>query len=224
MILAYSDEYEKRLRDSATFNWRGLDPTILPEVVSRAHAAGIRVMAHVESAADFRNALSAGVDIIGHTPGFRGNEQTQLPDVAPYLLTDADAARAARQGAYVITTLGGIVGVPDSVLRRRADSLFTRNLETMKRHGVHVIIGSDSYRQTSMPEAIYLSSLGVYDNAELVRMWSEETSRAIFPRRRIGRLENGYESSFLVLEDDPLMDFSNVKRIKLRVKQGFEIH
>ncbi len=75
-----------------------------------------------------------------------------------------------------------------------------------------------------MPEAMYLSSLGVYDNAELVRMWSEETSRAIFPRRRIGRLENGYESSFLVLEDDPLMDFSNVKRIKLRVKQGFEIH
>jgi len=124
----------------------------------------------------------------------------------------------------VITTLGGIVGVPDSVLRRRADSLFTRNLETMKRHGVHVIIGSDSYRQTSMPEALYLSSLAVYDNAELVRMWSEETSRAIFPRRRIGRLENGYESSFLVLEDDPLMDFSNVKRIKLRVKQGFEIH
>ena len=224
VILAYSDEYEKRLRDSATFNWRGLDPAILPELVSRAHAAGIRVMAHVESAADFRNALSAGVDIIGHTPGFRGNEQTQLPDVAPYLLTDADAARAARQGAYVITTLGGIVGVPDSVLRRRADSLFTRNLETMKRHGVHVIIGSDSYRQTSMPEALYLSSLAVYDNAELVRMWSEETSRAIFPRRRIGRLENGYESSFLVLEDDPLMDFSNVKRIKLRVKQGFEIH
>jgi hypothetical protein len=224
VVLAYSDEYEKRLRDSTTFNWRGLDPAILPEVVSRAHAAGIRVMAHVEDAADFRNALAGGVDIIGHTPGFRGNEQTQLPDMGPYLLTDADAARAARNGTYVITTLGGIVGVPDSVMRRRADSLFTQNLRTMKRHGVRVIIGSDSYRQTSVPEAMYLSSLGVYDNAELLRMWSEETPRAIFPTRRIGRLDPGYESSFLVLEADPLTDFSNVKRITLRVKQGFEIH
>ncbi|HEX6574051.1 MAG TPA: hypothetical protein VF042_03695, partial [Gemmatimonadaceae bacterium] len=79
VILAYSDQYEKRLTDSSTFNWRGIDPKLLPDIVLRAHAAGKRVMAHVESAADFHNALASGVDIIGHTPGFRGNEQTQLP-------------------------------------------------------------------------------------------------------------------------------------------------
>ena len=220
VILAYSDQYDQRLTDSTTFNWRGIDPRLLREIVRRAHSTGRRVMAHVETAADFRNALSAGVDQIGHIPGFRGNERGQMPDLRPYTLTDSDAAEAARRGTFVITTLGGIVGVPDTALRIRADAFFAYNLRTLKKHSVNVIIGSDSYRTTSQPEAIYLSTLGVYNNAELLRLWSEATPRAIFPKRRIGRLLPGYEASFIVLRDDPLSDFANVKNIALRVKQG----
>lgn len=228
VMLLYSDEYQKRLNDTTFFNWRGIDPALVPEIVKRAHAAGLRVMAHVESAPDFRNALEAGVDQIGHTPGFRGTGQGKLPPrLEPYEISDADAARAAKRGAFVVTTLGEVVGIsttgPDSVMRRRADSLFTLNLQMMKKHGVRVIVGSDSYRNTSVPEAMYLASLGVYNNAELLKIWSEETPRAIFPNRRIGRLAQGYEASFLVLEADPIVDFANVKRIRLRVKQGITI-
>jgi imidazolonepropionase-like amidohydrolase len=93
----------------------------------------------------------------------------------------------------------------------------------MKKHGVRVIVGSDSYRETSVPEAMYLSSLGVYSNAELLKLWTDDTPRGIFPNRRIGRLAPGYEASFLVLDRDPLADFSNVKSIRLRVKQGITI-
>ena len=167
--------------------------------------------------------------MIGHMPGFRGNEQTRLPDVRPYLINDADAERAKRQRTYVVTTLGGIEQIPlngpDSLVRfrRTGDSLFARNLQMLRKHGVSVIVGSDAFRTTSLPEALYLSSLHVYDNAELLRLWAEETPRAIFPGRRIGRLAPGYESSFLVLDKDPLADFANVKTIRLRVKQGFTI-
>jgi imidazolonepropionase-like amidohydrolase len=220
VILAYSDQYDRRLADSTTFNWRGIDPRLLPEIVKRAHATGRRVMAHVETAADFRNALHAGVDEIGHIPGFRGNEQGQLPNLKPYTLTDSDAAEAARRGTFVVTTLGGIVGVPDTALRKKADAFFAENLRMLRKHKVRVIIGSDSYRTTSQPEALYLSTLRVYSNAELLRMWSEATPRAIFPGRRIGRLVPGYEASFIVLASDPLSDFANVKTIALLVKQG----
>ena len=51
-------------------------------------------------------------------------------------------------------------------------------------------------------------------------MWCETTPRAIFPKRRIGRLEDGYEASFLALDGDPLADFGATKRIAMRVKQG----
>ena len=220
VILAYSDQYERRLADSTTFNWRGIDPRLLPEIVRLAHASDLRVMAHVETAADFRNALKAGVDQIGHIPGFRGNEKGEMPDLIPYTLTDADADEAARRGTFVVTTLGGIAGVPDSALRRKADAFFAANLRMLKKHNVRVIVGSDSYRTTSLPEALYLSTLGVYSNSELLELWSEATPRAIFPGRKIGKLEPGYEASFLVLKSDPLADFSNVKTIVMRMKQG----
>lgn len=52
---------------------------------------------------------------------------------------------------------------------------------------------------------------------------SRPLRKAIFPGRKIGRLEEGHEASFLVLGGDPLADFGNVQSIKLRVKQGVRL-
>jgi imidazolonepropionase-like amidohydrolase len=224
-FLLYSEEYAKRRGDSTYFNWRGMNPAVLPEVVRRAHAKGLRVMTHVETAADFHNALVAGVDEIGHMPGFRGNEQVRLPDIAPYIIAEDDAALAAKNNVVVVTTLQQGAAAypangPDSLENRQFERLNVRNLGTLKRHGVRLAIGSDNYRETSVPEARYLASVGVFSNAEVLRMWSETTPLAIFPRRKIGRLEPGYEASFLALNGNPLLDFANTGRIRLRVKQG----
>lgn len=223
--LLYSEEYARRRDDTTYFGWKGLDPTLLPEVVRRAHRAGLRVSTHVETTADFHAALAAGADEINHVPGFRGDEHEQIPaDARAYEVTDADADRAAQQGAVVVTTLSGFASLdpagPDSVRRRRADSLAARNLRTLVRHGVRLAVGSDSYGDTSVGEAFYLRSLGVLSDAALLRLWAEATPRAIFPGRRVGGLANGDEASFLALAGDPLADFANVRRIVLRVKQG----
>jgi hypothetical protein len=224
-FLLYSEEYARRQNDTAYFNWRGLDPKLLPAIVQRAHAAGLRVMAHVETAEDFHVAVSAGVDEIGHMPGFRGNEKGRLPDPGRYVIRDSDAAVAGRRGVPVVTTLQLGAGSyapdgPDSLERRRFDALHRRNLRTLRRFHVPVAIGSDNYRTTSVPEALYLAQLGVFDNAELLRLWSVVTPQVIFPGRRIGRLQPGYETSFLLLDGDPTADFTNTQRIRLRVKQG----
>jgi imidazolonepropionase-like amidohydrolase len=225
VFLLHSDEYQKRRDDSAYFNWRGLNPRLVPEIVRRAHAAGLRVMAHVETSADFHNALVGGVDEIGHIPGFRGDETGRLSHAERYIIADSDAALAAKQSTIVVTTLETVADSysptgPDSALRRQFDAQNVRNLETLKRYGVRLAIGSDNYRATSVPEALYLSKLGVFSNAELLRVWAEATPRAIFPGRKIGRLQPGYEASFLSLAGNPLADFSNVTRIEMRVKQG----
>jgi imidazolonepropionase-like amidohydrolase len=51
-------------------------------------------------------------------------------------------------------------------------------------------------------------------------MWTETTPKTIFPKREIGALKEGYEASFLALEGNPLEDLQNVRKIKLRFKQG----
>lgn len=228
--LMYSEEYAKRKDDPAYLDWRGLDPALLPEIVRRAHRAKLRVSTHVETAADFHTALAAGVDEINHLPGFRpekndpGNYQT----LSRYEISEADARLAARHGTVVVTTISEALEALDKIdgrspqgsMAQAARNLLSRNLQLLARHHVRIAIGSDRYRQTALPEAMGLHGLKIFDNLTLLKMWCEATPRAIFPNRRIGRLRDGHEASFLVLADDPLRDFMSVKRIEMRIKQG----
>jgi imidazolonepropionase-like amidohydrolase len=227
-MLIYSEEYAQRRDDKKYFSWKGLDPALLPDIVRRAHRARLPVTAHVESATDFHNALVAGVDEINHTPGFRPeyNDFANYKDLSRYEITDADARLAARRRVVVVTTLGTTINwaldekqkSPET--RARVRDMIIRNLRLLKKHGVRIAVGSDSFRQTSVPEALGLSRLRAFDDLTLLKMWCETTAAAIFPARKIGHLKEGYEASFLALSADPLQDFTNVQKIEMRVKQG----
>jgi dienelactone hydrolase len=123
-----------------------------------------------------------------------------------------------------VTTIGGLARHAgeqgDAALRRAAAELQRRNLEMLRKHDVLIAIGSDAYGDTSVGEALYLHELGIFTPARLLRIWTETTARAIFPTRRIGRLETGYEASFIALAGNPLNDFQMVKQVLVRVKQG----
>ncbi|HEX8566737.1 MAG TPA: amidohydrolase family protein [Pyrinomonadaceae bacterium] len=223
--LQYSEEYEKRKDDNTYLDWRGLNPALLPEIVRRAHRAGLRVSAHVETATDFHNALIAGVDEINHTPGFRPEKGDWAKyDSARFKISERDARLAARNRVVVVTTLISAIdialqkkeGEPFNELR----NLLVQNLQLLKKHGVPIAIGSDSYRQTSLAEALNLQKLEAVDNRTLLKMWCETTAAPIFPKRKIGHLKEGYEASFLALNDNPLRDFANVRKIDRRFKQG----
>jgi imidazolonepropionase-like amidohydrolase len=124
----------------------------------------------------------------------------------------------------VITTLGWLrADLGDDP--RRAEEARTQvvilNLRLLKRHGVKLLIGSDQFRQTSLPEILLISGLKVFTNLELLKMACEVTPQAIFPKRKIGFFRDGYEASFLVLDGNPLTNFEEIKNIGIRFKQGY---
>lgn len=225
--LLYSEEYAKRKDDKAYDGWKGLDPAILPEIVRRAHRDGLRVSTHVESATDFHNALVAGVDEINHLPGFRPdrNDVANYANLTPYRIAEADAKLAGKNQTVVVTTIGETAEqtfnekLPESA-RLAVRAMLVQNLQLLHKDHVPIAIGSDSFRQTALPEALSLAKIKAFDNLTLLKMWCETTAAAIFPKRRIGHLKDGYDANFLVLTADPLADFTNVKTIELRIKQG----
>ena len=84
--------------------------------------------------------------------------------------------------------------------------------------------GVRQYLTTAVHRVVLLAF--EYDNGRIrqrLPQRTEATPRAIFPKRRIGFLRDGYETSFLALEGKPLEDWRNVRRIKLRFKQGLEV-
>lgn len=215
----FSGDAKRQSEPGRYFGWKGVTPEVLRAIVDRAHAAQLRVSAHIESAHDFHEALLAGVDEINHMPGFRIVGDVDSHSIQKFELSDADAEPAHRRGVIVVTTLVGATKL-DEAHRKEQDALNVRNLRLLLSHHVAVALGSDSYRQDALPEAHYLASLHAIDNLTLLKMWTETTSATIFPGRHIGQLREGYEASFLVLAANPLNNFSNVTRITRRVKQG----
>jgi len=201
--LEYSEEYELRKSDPQFYGQRGLDPNLLQKIVVKAHKDNLRVSVHINTAADFHNGVAAGVDEITHLPLARISEE--------------DARQAARKGIVVVTT---------TLSHRKTDhvsgleEIHRFNLQLLNRHGVKLAIGTDDNNRTVLDEVENLRKLNALDNLTLLKMWTITTPLAIFPKRRIGYLKDGYEASFLALDGNPLEDFTNVRKIGFRFKQG----
>jgi imidazolonepropionase-like amidohydrolase len=216
VFLIYSDQYEARLNDPATRgSGRGMDPKLLPYLVKLAHAAGLKVHAHGYSVADFRTAIRAGVDEIAHMPG---HAYDPAQGVDKFRLTAEDAKAALRAKVKVTTTLFNVLGMRNATIVR--EQIAIPNLKLLKTSGVPIVIGSDEFNKTVLVEVFALRDFAVFSNAELLNMVTRDTAQDIFPNRKLGRLAEGYEADFLVLERDPTANLDNLRSIKLRVKQG----
>lgn len=219
-FLLYSEQYGMHNDNPKK---TGLNPKFLPEIVRRAHEAGLYVSVHIETAADFHNALVAGADEIAHLPFVDFDKELGNKH---FPISEADARLAAKRDVRVITTLSWLkasfANNPKGAEEARTQVIIP-NLRLLKRYGVKLLVGSDQFRQTSLPEILLISSLDVFTNLELLKMSCEVTPQAIFPRRKIGFLRDGYEASFLVLDGNPLANFEQTKNIRLRFKQGYFI-
>ena len=94
----------------------------------------------------------------------------------------------------------------------------------MNRQGVRLAFGLDNFGSTLMPEIQYFHDNKIFDDLTLLKIAVESTPQTIFPNRKIGKLQENYEASFLVLNGNPLEDFNQIKNINLRFKQGVFIN
>jgi imidazolonepropionase-like amidohydrolase len=96
--VAEGADYLKVVVDDGTHSGLSL-PVLAPEVVKAlteaAHAKGLKAIAHVWTAEDARIALDAGVDGLAHV----------YTDLGEGPAAEALAARIARQGVFVVSTL-----------------------------------------------------------------------------------------------------------------------
>jgi len=233
LVFVFSELYES---GDAGQKSLGLRPEMAREIVRRAKLAGLRSGAHIESAEDFHNAIDAGVDVVMHLPAFPDPLDRQAAYLNKsnweerYTISAADIKLAAGRKVTVVTTAASgsaenfekpnpLVAMNENEKRFRKITI--QNLRHLKDAGVTLAVGSDTMPGAGvLTEIEFLKDSEVFSNLELLKMWSEITPKVVFPLRKIAELEDGYEANFLVLEGNPIQDFSWVKRIRMRVKQG----
>lgn len=201
------------------FDHSGMNPALLPYLVERAHRAGLPVKAHVSTAHDFRVAVDAGVDEILHMPGANPQANKNLSD---YRLSREDALKAASARIPVVATAAVRLSAIAPERREAVFELHRHNIRAMLDNGVEVLIGIDNFGASTRAEIDHLRSIKAMSDSEILQAWIE-TGVQIFPSRKLGRIAPGYEASFLVVDADPLVDFSTLDRIERRIKEGHEI-
>jgi hypothetical protein len=194
---------------------KGLTPDVAKALVKKAHKSDLKVFARVENANDVRLAVKLGVDGIAGLPGNQWNGEGST---AAFDLSDADLKLLAKKKTIVIPvfTKAQSMGAPKPAVTAYQSALLRRMLAS----GVLVAIGSDDPQRTIRSEVTYWFNLGDLNLAAALRALCETTPQAIFPERKIGRFENGYEASFLVLPDNPLNNFLKMRAIQFKVKNG----
>ncbi|AWX46127.1 hypothetical protein HME9304_03159 [Flagellimonas maritima] len=209
--LLHSEEYAKRKKDTSFFGKKGLNPKLVPDLVKRAHASNLRVSAHVATAHDFHVGVNSNVDEIAHLPEIHNGNPIAMED----------AVMAKTKDITVVTTISLVKKDKGKENYQELVENVAANLKILKEAGVTLAIGSDMYNDNSTEEFNFLHELDIFTNLELLTMWTEHATSTIFPNRKIGKLKDGYEGSFLVLDKNPLSDISNIyQRIVLRIKEG----
>lgn len=225
-FLSFSEDHERNQRDPTTRGQhRGMDPRLLPYLVERAHAMGLRVATHVYTAFDYRTALAAGVDEIAHFPGL-GIVHEPNRAVRDFQITREDAEATARRGVVVHTTLAWLIELRNenpTGYQRALDEVVVPNLRLLQEAGVQFVVGSDQFRHNIRDELAALEATRQFSNAEVLNLVTRDTPRRIFPHRRIGALEPGFEASFVALDGDPSGDLASLRKVSLRVKRGIPL-
>lgn len=199
----------------------GLCPDVLQAVVDRAHGEGLRVFAHVNTAADVRVALDAGVDALAHLP--LGNNGIRADAAEPFLLGPDLVEEIGRRELVITPTshllVQGTEGFPADTLITELE-LQRQQLQSLHDAGARLALSGHDWQVTSRREAEYLVAYDLLDPATVLELWAGTTPRAIYPDRQVGHLRPGAEATFLVLGGDPIADFSAVRDIRLRVRDG----
>jgi imidazolonepropionase-like amidohydrolase len=66
----------------------------------------------------------------------------------------------------------------------------------------------------------YWYTIGLIEYPKVLKTLVESTPRAIFPNRKIGRIEEGYEASFLAISDNPIGNILKLRMASIKMKNG----
>ena len=193
---------------------KGLTPDVAKAVIKKAHRSGLRVYAHVETGDDVALGLKLGVDGFANLPG---HDWDGAGDGKKYEISDQDLKKMAKKKTPLIPLLSH---AQTQTSRTNAQEAQAKILKRLLDNDVNVIIGSDDSQRTTRGELNYWFQSGELDYAKTLQILCVNTPQAIFPKRKIGRFEEGYEASFLVLSDNPLTNLLKLRAIAFKVKNG----
>ncbi|MGB5238559.1 MAG: hypothetical protein WBM43_12765 [Flavobacteriaceae bacterium] len=226
LYISHTADRNKRIENGNIGSY-GLSEEVLAKLTTKANRDNIRIIAHVETVSDFEIALKYNIRYFAHMPGYGGGIGD--PDLAALQIPDSILEKAARNNVVITPTVsfakyyankwdGSKMSI-DSLLLQKKYTFLKEQLIRFTEANIVIALGADQTYATLGEEINDIKKIDAFSNLELLNILTQ-TPKTIFPDRKIGALKDGYEATFLVLDDNPLSDMNSIKNIGLRVKNG----
>lgn len=171
----------------------GLSAENFAAAVAEAKRLGLLPVVHVESAKDVRLAIAAKVHALVHLPYLIETDR----DVADLLLTAEDAAALAANGIAVVPTVTLSHVSYDGEKLAAIQAVQRHNLTLLRDAGVRIGLGADRWTLNLHDELAFMRALAIFGGNDMINMATANGAYIAFPARKIGKIEDGYEASFL---------------------------
>ncbi len=203
---------------------QALSPEVISALVERAHAKGLKVIAHTTTPVSVHRAVVAGVDILTHVP-IAGELDPEVP------------REVAAKGIVVSPTLTMMRGLTSALgrrplLRAQAAARLMPKLEYAGARrstaaylaaGVTVVAGTDANQDSTAPfspsagESLH-DELGLLVEAGLTPVQALRaatvTAAEVFALPDRGAIETGRRADLLLVDGDSTRDISTTTRIQ----------
>jgi imidazolonepropionase-like amidohydrolase len=209
---------------------KGLSADVAAYIIEKAHLAGKRVAAHIETTYDFRLGLKLGVDIFAHMPEYGKDGKA---DLQSFSFTTEELETIKKHHVCMIPTISineffaltyeaknNYEPILDSVRYNNVVAMQKKILGQLDKIGMPLLVGSDKFNGTMDIELEYWFKHQFFDPIKLLNIMCTVTPKNMFPNRKIGILKDGYEASFITLDKNPLEDWKAIQTVLMRYKQG----
>ncbi len=185
----------------------GLTEENFRAAADEARRVGLRAMVHIETAADFRLAVAGRVSGIVHLP-YKISKTD--PTGADLKISSDDARAAAKAGIIVVPTLTAGFSSNDGAKLAAIQKAQRHNLTMLRDSGVRIAVGADNYRLGMHDELALIRATALFEGPQLLAIATTNGAQLAFADRKVGRLETGYDASFIAFFQSPLDDWAGV--------------
>ena len=190
-----------------------MDPAIARAAVDAAHVQGKPVFAHPQNKTGVDTVIEAGVDVLAHTaPGPSGYTPEQL-------------ARFKSQGIALVPTLSLFTTVVlDPAVTARIVAAAVGQLKQFSDNGGTVLFGTDvGFTQLyDTSTEVDLMHRALSERQVLASLTTNPA--AYFKAAKKGRIEQGFDADFVVLDGDPIADIRNLAKVAYTIRAGLVIY
>lgn len=188
-------------------------------MIEEAHKAGRKTATHAQGLQGIKNALYAGIDSIEHG----------------CFLDDECLERMKEQNTFLVPTLCApqcIIdkGVENGVAQYMVDKTLKvkdAHVESVKKayeKGIPIALGTDAgtpfnYHNNTAYEMELLARLNI-PNMDILKMATINSARCVGVEKDYGSIEVGKQADLVCLNENPLEDISNVRKINRVIQSG----